>query len=418
MRILYLDCGMGAAGDMLTGALLELCPDPEAAFRKLQSICPADVSMEKETTEKCGIRGTHVHVYVHGQEEKAGDVAGFSSASQSSDTITSSPDAFHSHDAHASHHHAHVSMQDIRRILSEMDLPSGVRDHAENVYRAIAKAESQVHGHPVEEVHFHEVGALDAVMDVVSVSYLLDLIRPDRVVVSPVRTGFGSVRCAHGILSVPAPATAFLLKGIPTYSGEIEGEMCTPTGAALIRTCADSFGHQPLMRVEQTGIGMGTKDFPQANCVRAFLGENESLPADSEILELRANLDDMTGEEIGYAVEKILSGGALDVFTTPITMKKNRPAVLLTVLCRVADRESVVRLIFRHTSTLGVRETRCRRYELSRQEEVRETSEGDVRVKCAKGYGVQREKAEFDDLRAIAERTDQPLSEVKKRVKL
>ena len=387
MKTLYLDCGMGAAGDMLTAALLGLFPDPDAVVKELNAIGVPHVVFTSSTVQKCGVTGTHVSVRVDGEEE-------------------------HEHEHGHAHHHAHHSLADIEAVIRALRVSETVQNNALAVYRLIADAESRVHGCPVTDVHFHEVGTFDAIADVTAVCYLMELLQPVEVLASPVHVGSGTVRCAHGVLPVPAPATALLLKGIPCYGGEVQGELCTPTGAALLRFFARSFGSMPLMRVNGIGYGMGTKDFPRANCVRAMLGETEQNG--TEIMyELSANLDDMTAEQIGFAAERLFEAGAVEVYTVPIGMKKSRPGTLLRVICASEKREAVVSAFFRHTSTLGVRETETRRYVLDRRTEERDTSFGPVRVKIAEGYGVRREKIEYEDLAAIAREQGISLIEAK-----
>ena len=252
---------------------------------------------------------------------------------------------------------------------------------------------------------------MDAVADVVGVCLLMDMIAPDSVIVSPVHVGKGHVHCAHGILPVPAPATSYILRDVPVYSGSIEGELCTPTGAALLKYFADSFGDMPVMRTEKTGYGIGTKEFPRMNCVRAFLGQTSGNADD--VAELVCNIDDMTGEDIAYACDIILSKGALDVFTVPVNMKKCRPGVMLTCICRPEQCSFFAELILRHTSTIGVRESICRRYTLSRSSRNAETPYGTVKIKDSSGYGVSRSKAEFDDVSRIARENDLSLAEVR-----
>ncbi len=384
MRTLYIDCGMGAAGDMLTAALLELLPDPAAFVRELNGLGLPRVTWRLERTVKCGVTGSRVSVTIQGHEEGEDRDAG--------------------HD----HHHHHHTMADIAAVVRALPVSEKVKGNALAVYERIARAESEVHGVAVEEVHFHEVGAMDAVADVLAVCLLMERLAPERVIASPVHVGCGSVRCAHGILPVPAPATALLLKHVPIYSGEVQGELCTPTGAALLVRFADSFGPMPVMRVGAIGYGMGKKDFPRANCVRALLGETEETG--DAVAELRCDLDDMTGEALGFAMERLLEAGALDVFTAPVGMKKSRPGVELTVLCRPEDREAMVELIFRHTTTLGVRETMCRRYTLRRRVETADTPWGPVGKKISQGYGVTREKLEYEDLARIARQEGVPLA--------
>lgn len=295
-------------------------------------------------------------------------------------------------------------MAEIGRIIARLPVSGKVRADVLEVYQRIAEAESHVHGVPVTDIHFHEVGTMDAIADVTAVCLLMERLAPEEVVVSPVHVGAGQVKCAHGILPVPAPATAHLLRGVPIYGGSVQGELCTPTGAALLKHFATRFGDMPVLKTEAIGYGMGKKDFPMANCVRVLLGDTEARTDD--VLELSCNVDDMTAEEIGFALERLLEAGAKEVYTTPAGMKKSRPGTVLRVLCAQADREVMVRLLFRHTSTLGVRECVMRRYVLDRRTEQRQTPYGPVGVKRASGWGATREKYEYDDLARIAREQD------------
>lgn len=400
MKVIYLDCSMGAAGDMLMAALYELLEDKQAFLDMMRSLGLPGIEISAEPAVKCGITGTHMKVLVHGSEE-----------------LDALHDHLHEHAHEHSHdheHHHHTGLHEIEHLLSHLDLPQTVRDDALAVYHRIAEAESKVHGRPVDQIHFHEVGTLDALADVVGVCLLMHLLAPEKVYASSVHVGSGQVRCAHGILPVPAPATALLLAGVPIYGGVIQGELCTPTGAALLTHFVTKFGELPAMRLLKSGYGMGTKDFPAANCVRAMLGEHDA-PTE-EILELSCNLDDCTGEAIGFAMERLLDAGALDVYWTSVGMKKNRPGILLTCMCRPLDREKMVELLFRHTTTLGVRESAFRRYTLSRESKTIQTPDGDIRVKVSTGYGVAREKPEFEDLAKIARETGKSLSELQKNI--
>lgn len=393
MKTLYLDCSMGAAGDMLAAALLELLPDPDAFVAELNALAIPGVKFSREASVKCGITGTHLQVTVHGEEEGAHD----------------------HHHAH-SHDHHHASLHDIEHIVrGHLSLPATVADNVMAVYRLIADAESKAHGKPVSEIHFHEVGTMDAIADITAVCLLMHRLAPDEVIVSPVHVGSGQVHCAHGILPVPAPATATILQDVPIYGGSIQGELCTPTGAALLKHFANSFGEMPVMRTSAIGYGMGQKDFPAANCVRALLGERSA--ASDDVIELCCNIDDMTGEAIGYAFDKLFAAGALDVYTIPIGMKKSRPGHLLHVICREADKDALVRALFAHTTTIGIRENRFRRYTLDRRIETIETADGPVRRKCSTGYGVSREKFEHDDLARIADAQGLSLREAEARIR-
>lgn len=392
MKTLYLDCGMGAAGDMLTAALLELLPDPGGFEEKLNGLAIPGVRYVMERTQKCGITGTRVTVLVHGAQED---------------------EQMHGHPhGHSQEHHHHSDMGEIERIVKALELPGRVREDILAVYGLIAQAESHVHGTPVSEIHFHEVGAMDAVADITAVCLLMHEIAPDEVVVSPVHVGSGQVKCAHGILPVPAPATAFLLREAPIYGGSVEGELCTPTGAALLKYFAHRFGDMPVMRTKAIGYGMGKKDFPRANCVRAMLGETQG---ETDVaLELSCNVDDMTAEEIGFAQERLFESGACEVYTVPVGMKKSRPGTLIRVMCREKDREKILETLFRCTTTIGVRESVTRRYVLDREIERLQTPYGEVRRKVSRGYGALRVKYEYEDLARIARDQKISLDEVRK----
>lgn len=405
MRTIYLDCSMGAAGDMLMAALLELLPEKDTFLQKMQSLGLPGLEISAEPSVKCGITGTHMRVLIHGEEEGHPHEHAVEAHAHSH---ADAPEAAHAH-VHVHPHH-HTDLDELTHRISRLNVSEAVRSDILAVYQSIADAESRVHGVPVEQIHFHEVGSLDALADVTGVCLLMELLAPEQVLASPVHAGSGQVRCAHGILPVPAPATALLLEGIPIYGGSIRGELCTPTGAALLRRFVTRFGPLPPMRVEKTGYGMGTKDFEAANCVRAMLGQTEESAG--HILELACNLDDMTPEAVGFAMEQLFAAGALDVYTTPIGMKKNRPGVLLTCMCREDDREAMLRTIFRHTSTLGVRVSVCDRYTLSRRQYAVQTPDGEIRVKESSGWGVLRRKAEFEDLAHIARQTGKSIAEV------
>lgn len=472
MKTLYIECAMGAAGDMLTAALLELLPDKEAALAKLNAMGIPGVVFEAEPSAKCGITGTHMRVLIHGEEEESvpcghthahahhheHDHAHENHHEHEHDHVHEHHAHCHDHEHHHDHehehhhhdrvhHHAHHGMAEIRRLIAELAVSETVKEKVLAVYQSIAEAESRVHGAEVDQIHFHEVGSMDAVADVTAVCLLMELLAPEQVIVSPIHVGSGTVLCAHGRLPVPAPATALILEGMPIYGGSVQGELCTPTGAALLKTFVDSFGPMPPMTVAKTGYGMGTKDFEQANCLRAMLGESFTMngtaskmqtgqdaegentgsrgaagkdtetenPAAREgrITEISCNLDDMTGEDIAFAAEHILQAGALDVFTESIYMKKGRPAVKLTVLARPEDEERLAGEIFRHTSTIGVRIHTDRRYELARRSEQRKTPLGTIEVKISEGCGVRKEKIEFASLKQIAETSGKRLAEVR-----
>lgn len=442
MRILYLDCGMGAAGDMLGAALLELLPDKKSFLDKVNALGIPGVIVFMEDSIKCGIHGTHLSVQVNGQFENTG--MPISPVPQASMPQSSIPQddlqdlaaytpygigmpSTHEHIHAASHHGS--QLDNIIKLIQSLNLSDGVKEDITTVYHLIAQAESQVHRVPVSEIHFHEIGTMDAIADITIVCMLMEELGIQKVYASPIQVGYGQIQCAHGILPVPAPATACILKDTPIYSGDIYGELCTPTGAALLKYFVSEFGAMPAMKPTAIGYGMGVKDFPKANCLRAFLGDLEEAPEDGSdgadyldddesflaeggilrdgtpvlVTELCCNLDDMTPEKIGFAQEMLLSEGALDVYTTAVGMKKSRPGVLLTVLCRMNDKEDMIRAIFRYTTTLGIRETVFRRHVLERKIETVQTKYGNMRKKTASGYGVVREKYEYDDLADAAE---------------
>ena len=405
MKTLYLECGMGAAGDMLMAALLELIPDRQAFIDKMNALNLPGVRVEAEKAVKCGVTGTHMKVTVHGEEEESADEHGH--------------DHDHEHEHHHHdddhghhHHHHHTSVADIEGIIDGLDVSGRVKADAKAVYSLIAEAESRVHGHPVSEIHFHEVGTLDAVADVVGVCLLMEMIGAEKITASPVHVGAGYVRCMHGVLPVPAPATALILNGIPTYGGQVQGELCTPTGAALLKHFASGFGDRPVMAAEAIGYGMGKKDFERANCLRAFLGESEG--ATEPVTRLECNLDDMTGEGIGFAMQQLFKAGALDVYTQAIGMKKSRPGVLLSVICYPEDAEKLAAVMMKHTTTLGIRRQDMSRYVLDRAIETVQTPYGPVQVKTASGMGVSRCKVEYDDLAALAEQNQVSLETIRK----
>lgn len=383
MRTLYIDCSMGCAGDMLTAALLELHPDKDDFLRRMNAALGGKAVLSASPDSKCGLRGTHVTVLINGDEE--GEAT--------------------------RHHHEHTSISEILSFVDSVPLEVKVREDAKKVYSLIAEAESRVHGHPIENVHFHEVGSLDALADVLSVCALMHELAPERILASEVNVGSGTVRCAHGVLPVPAPATELILRGVPIYSRQIKSELCTPTGAALLKYFVSEFVAMPTMKIENAGCGTGKKNFECANVVRAFIGETADEV--EEIIELACNLDDMTPEELAFAMEELFSLGALDVYFTNIGMKKSRPGVKLTCMCREKQREQMLECIFKHTTTLGVREYACKRYELGRSEKAVRTLEGEVRVKISSGYGVVREKAEYEDLAAIARKSGKTIAQIR-----
>lgn len=400
MKTLYIDCQMGVAGDMLMGALLDILEDEEkAAFiEKMNGLNLPGVHLHNERTVSCGIMGNNVHVHVHGEEEGCEHPHGH----------------HHDHHEHARKHH-HRCLGSIKALIDGLDVSDNVKADAKAVYDIIAKAESAVHGQTMEHIHFHEVGTLDAVADVVGNCMLMEEINAERVIASPIHVGSGTVKCAHGVLPVPAPATALILEGMPIYGGEIKGELCTPTGAALLKYFVQGFGPMPAMNVRKTGYGMGTKTFEgYVNCVRVMTGDDGQSA--NQVIELAANIDDMTAEELGFAMGALMEAGALDAYCEHIVMKKSRPAVKLVCMCRLQDREKMTALMFKHTTTIGVREYLCSRFTLERHMEQRQTSYGKIDVKICEGFGVRKIKGEFDQMARLAEEKGVSIFDIKKEI--
>ena len=374
MKTLYIECNMGVSGDMVVGALLDLLDDSQrqdaVAVVKSLAIHGADINVKK--SQKMGITGTKFDVII-------------SSHSQ----------------------HCHRTMDEIMALIDGYTtIDEKTKADAKKIYRLIAKAESEVHGVDVARIHLHEIGMTDAIIDITAACYLINLLGA-KVIATPITTGFGSVKTAHGILSVPAPATALLLKDIPMNSGDIEGELATPTGVAILKYYASEFTRTNDMTVSSVGVGLGTKDFDRPNCLRAFLSKDDNTQS---VIELRCQIDDMTGEEMGFAIEKLLSVGALDAYVKPIVMKKSRPAMELTVITTPEDSDSMAKQIFKHTTTIGIRKIQCRRYAMNR--EIQEQNQ--IHIKRSSYGNITKEKPEFDDLAKIANEKDISIFEAKK----
>lgn len=425
--LLYIECKMGAAGDMLMSALYELLSDTQKKefVDTMNSIFGKDVQIRPEAKNTCGIKGTHIHVLALEAEEGCDHIDDYKVSDHDVHTDC------HKHNHHEntihhehSHEHHHYSFMSVKHIIEELEIDKDIKTNAVKVYEIIGNAEAHVHNSTLENIHFHEVGSLDAMADVVGCCLLFHYLKPDRIICSPIHVGNGTVKCAHGILPVPAPATAEILKGIPYYTGNINSELCTPTGAAILKYFADSFSDMPPMAIQNIGYGIGNKQFDTANAVRVFIGEKyteqnmdkSNAYASDEILEISCNLDDMTGEELGYAMDVLLGAGALDVFFTPIYMKKNRPAVMLSCLCKTDDMDKFTDLMFKHTTTRGVRYTNYTRSKLNSAFEKIHTDAGIVRRKTSTGKNIEKAKLEFEDLKKIAKALDMSIEDVRKLV--
>ena len=403
MKRLFLDCQMGIAGDMLTATLLGLVDNPETWIERLNQIGIPNVTYALIPKEDKGLEGYRVAVTINGIEE-----------SEHGETDT--------HEEHSdyhiySEHHVHGrGLQGVTDIINSLSISDTCKQNAINVYNLVAQAEAKVHKSTVTQIHFHELGMLDAIADIVAVCVFLEELNFDEIIISPIHVGTGTVHCAHGELPVPAPATMELLAGIPMYADyQIKGELCTPTGAALAKYFGTSFSHMPVMTLTKVSYGFGTKQFERPNCIRAFVEINNDL--EDIIIEMSCNLDDMTAEEIGYAVEQLLLSPALDVFTTPIMMKKQRLGTMLTVLCKVDDIDNLRDLIFKHTTSLGIRYHQCERYILNRSTGDIDWEGNRIAFKISSGFGVKRHKYEYDSLAAIAKQNDMSLLDLKRQLR-
>jgi uncharacterized protein (TIGR00299 family) protein len=420
VTVLYLECAMGAAGDMLMAALLDLADDPRDRLDQLNRLGLERVQIQARPDRRGAIAGTLVDVWVDGGLESAGLDHSHSHSHSPSEHGHGHSHSDHGHSHSPSDHghshshpadHDHTSLAEVLERLDALPLSEQVRADARAVYQLIAQAEAKVHGREPGQVHFHEVGHLDALADVVGVCLLLEQLAPDQIVASPIHVGHGFVRCAHGVLPVPAPATAELLRDLPTWAGPVEGELCTPTGAALLKHFVSRFGPPPAMVVRRIGYGLGHKDFDRPNCLRAFWGEVQA-EAGVTVAELSCNLDDMTGEALAYACQQLRQAGAREVFLTPVLMKKGRPGHLLTCLCDLDQADRLTDLMLRHTTTFGVRRHDCQRTVLERQTSLQTTPYGPIRVKTGRAPGLVKAKAEHDDLAQAADRSGLTLAQV------
>jgi pyridinium-3,5-bisthiocarboxylic acid mononucleotide nickel chelatase len=380
MKVAYFDCFSGISGDMTLGALLDAGCDLLRLREELRGLQVPGWELSAEKVWKNGMAATYAHVKTEDQQK-------------------------------------HRSLGAILQILRDSKLASVVRDRASAIFQKLGEAEARVHDVSIEKIHFHEVGAVDAIVDIVGVCIGFHALGIEKFVCSPLNVGGGTVKMAHGVLPVPAPATANLLQGKPTYSNGVQRELVTPTGAAIVATLCDSFGPQPPMSVSAIGYGAGAADLEgQPNVLRIMIGEaaEKTVPGyDQEITVIEANLDDMNPQIYGYFQEKALAAGALDVFTTPVQMKKNRPGTLLSVLCQPADAQTLMTLIFAETTTFGVRTHAAQRRVLPREFVKVTTSFGEVRVKLSRVNGrILHVSPEYDDCRKLAEEKNVPLQRV------
>ncbi|HVC92789.1 MAG TPA: nickel pincer cofactor biosynthesis protein LarC [Pirellulales bacterium] len=377
MKIAYLDCNSGISGDMTLGALVDAGVELAAISDGIDSLGLAGVKLVANEVKRKGFRGTHI-VVEHQPE------------------------------------HAHRHLHHIIDMIDGSRLSQRQKDLAKRIFTRLGEAEAKVHGTTIRKVHFHEVGAVDSIADIVGAAIGWDLLGVDRIVCSPVPTGRGTVSIAHGLCSIPAPATAELLTGIPLAESQVSAELTTPTGAAIVATLVDGFGPVPAMKIERIGYGAGTRDLAeQANMLRLFVGEAVEALAADQAWVVETNLDDVSGEVIGYATNKLWETGALDVYTTPIQMKKNRPGITLTVLCQSVQIEKVEKILFRETGTLGVRRWPVSRHKLERKPHQVQTAYGPIDGKL--GWIAGQEPSfspEFESCSRVASERGLPLREV------
>jgi uncharacterized protein (TIGR00299 family) protein len=443
MKTLHFDCFAGIAGDMALGALVDLGVDPDVLRGELRKLGIGGWDLRFVRTERNGITGIHAVVDIagrtdhHAQDDEDGPAHPHDHEHQHDEHQHDEHDhnhhdkyehghnheGAHQHQYGHSHEHHHNSWRDIRRLIENSGITGAAKKRALDIFGRIAAAEAQVHGTPEDAVAFHEVGALDSIIDIVGTAICLDLLGPDRITASEIELGGGTVKCAHGILPVPAPATILICRGLPVRVGGFNKEMTTPTGAAILAASVDAFVSTGSFRELKTGYGMGTRKLDKPNMLRVSLREESpagaapldaaELPVITEDLVLmEANIDDMSGEALGFLMENLFSAGALDVTFSPCTMKKSRPGTVVTVLCPPARLEDLRRTMFQKSATLGFRETPVRRLSLRREERRLGGDFGEVRAKTVFwGDTPLRRKIEFEDRAALARARDLSLAE-------
>jgi uncharacterized protein (TIGR00299 family) protein len=426
MRIAYLDCFSGISGDMFLGALLD-AGVPAKLLEDAVAALDIGARLEISRVNRSGISGTKVDVVTSaGREHPSAD-------SEKNQAHGHSHEHSHKHGAH-NHDHAHEEehahfqennhshglnrgLNEIRAIILKATRVSDTaKSTAVKIFEALGAAEAKIHNLDIESVHFHEVGAVDAMADIVCAAVGAEALNADQIICSPLNVGGGTVKCAHGVFPVPAPATLDLLKDAPVYSSGIQAELVTPTGAAIVKTLVSRFGEFPRMNIQKAGYGAGTRDFPgHANVLRLTIGESDTtaLIAQETITVLEANLDDLNPQVFGYVMDRLVEKGALDAFGIPVHMKKNRPGMLLTVLCKPEDAAELSHLIFTETSTLGIRRRDEQRQALTRKWVNVSTQWGNVRLKVANINGTVTNYApEYEDCRKIAAENHVPLKDV------
>lgn len=393
MKVLYFDCSSGISGNMTLGALTEIIGDENYLINELKKLNVDGYKIEISKKVKNGITGTYVDVILEHEHEH---------------------EHHHEHEEGHHHHHEHRNLNDVNKIIDESSLDESVKDLAKKIFIRVAKAESKVHNKPLEEVHFHEVGAIDSIVDIVGTAILINKINPDKVISSVVNDGYGFIECAHGKMAVPVPATSeiFTDAGVKFRQIDVDTELVTPTGAAIIAELSNEFKVMPAMSVEKIGWGAGYKDLDIPNVLKVYLGEMETK--NNSICVMETNIDDCSGEILGYTSEKLFDAGALDVFFTPIFMKKNRPAYRLTVACKKEDIEKLQNIIFKETTTIGIRYRFEERKVLERKETEIDTKYGKLKVKEVINNGEKYVYPEYESMRKLAKENNIPLKELYK----
>ena len=417
MTLLYFDCFSGAAGDMILGALLDAGLPLDDLRDALGSLALDRESVWTERVTRAGVSATKLHV--RGEGPSADHAPGRDQApdSEQSHDHSHQHGPEYAHEGERAHEHGHGerrTLAEIVRLIDGAALSAPAKQRAQSLFAQLAEAEAAIHGTPADKVHLHEVGALDSIIDIVGTVYALDALGVDRIVASPLNVGSGSIRSAHGLYPVPAPATTHLLQGAPIYSGPQHGELVTPTGALLVTGYAESFGSLPPMRLERVGYGAGTRDTEDTpNVLRVLIGESdESRPA-HRVVVMEAEIDDMNPQIFGTLMNRLLADGALDVYYTSIQMKKNRPGILLSIIAPPAARERLTTVVFRETTTIGMRHHEMDRECLERESLTVETPLGPVRVKSARRNGeLMNASPEFEDCARIAATHSRPVKDV------
>ncbi|MBS4224337.1 nickel pincer cofactor biosynthesis protein LarC [Lederbergia citrea] len=397
MRVLYIDCFSGISGDMMVGALIDAGATPERIEQELKKLNVSGYTIEWKKVMKEGISSTKFDVIL--TRDKSGDSHGHHEHAHGHDHD-------HNHDhGHTHHdHHHHNRYDDIVQLIDESDLALGVKERSKQIFAPIAESEAKIHQMAIEDVHFHEVGAIDSIVDIVATAIALEELEIEKVVTSHVPLGSGRIRCAHGIYPVPAPATLDMLKHVPIASSDLMYELTTPTGAGIVVSQTDSFGTMPAMKVTSIGYGAGTRNIPsRPNVLRVMVGEAMESTASETITVLECQLDDMPGEAFGFVMDKLFDQGALDVYFTPIFMKKNRPGTLITVLAESGEEMKLEDILLRETTTLGVRKSTWLRNILQREIVPIDTKFGPINIKQALKNGtVIREVPEYEDVKKAA----------------